>query len=935
MRINLEKILDHANERLALIEGQAGREEQVEGFKRFLKLENERLRIRHRFGLGGSEITAGRSYLVDLVICRACNLAASELGATAPELSNCAIVALGGYGRRDLAPFSDVDVLFLHAGRRSKSVKQFLERVLYLLWDMGLTVGHSFRSVSECVAMAKSDLHSRTAMGEARLVIGNSHLFRRLLRELDDAVFKNKREADAFLEAMRAELEARYAKFGKAVCLQEPNVKESAGGLRDLHAALWAGHAAYGCRSLDELRAEDYISGAEYLAVRRAYDFLSRVRNEAHFSTGRKTDLLILDLQPLIAEGLGYKPKRGLAASELFMRDYYRRAQELHHFCQSFYQRATAARSVRRHLISRAKQVAASFEFKQGKLYLTIKSSPQTQASQARFVIRAGKLHLKQEPGDFHSNPMRLMEVFHLAQRERAELSQELKLAIRAKLHLIDRRFRAAKESGQAFIEILQQRGRVGPALRSMHETGFLARFMPEFGRITFLVQHDFYHKYTIDEHTLKAIEALDHLATDRDEKLARFAKVFAEVESTAPLYLGLLLHDIGKGRGSGHVERGVRIAERVSKRLELDQQSADTVVFLVRHHLLMSHLSQRRDLTEESLIEEFVAKIGNLDRLNMLLLLTYADTSGVGPGVWNDWKAGLLWELYSRARSHFVASPTRWGRSQIAALKGKIIAQLAPEFLPSEVERHIAMLPERYLRATSPDQMARHLRLIKRLGTAHLVADWQTIPDKHCTELTICTQDSAGLVARIAGTLTSHGINILSADLYTREDSLVLDTFKICELSSHYPVRPELWQRVEQKLRLAIEGNYDVAAAVERWRACAAGGPRATLSRRRPLHLRAEPSVRFDSETSQTCTIIEVRAEDEPGLVYKIASTLTRLKLNITFARITTEKALALDVFYVMNSNGNKLTRDETAVVERELLASLGAKPKMMKEAI
>jgi [protein-PII] uridylyltransferase len=926
MRINLEKILDHANEKLALIEKGAGREEQVEGFKRFLKLENERLRIRHRFGLGGSEITAGRSYLVDLVVCRACNLAISELGATVPELSNCATIALGGYGRRDLAPFSDVDILFLHAGRRSKPVKQFVEQVLYLLWDMGLTVGHSFRSVSECVAMARQDLHSRTAMAEARLVTGNPHLFRRLLRELDDAVFRNRREADAFVEAMRTELEARYTKFGKAVCMQEPNVKESAGGLRDLHAVLWVGHAVYGCRGLDELRAEDYISGAEYACARRAYDFLSRVRNEAHFSTGRKTDLLTLDLQPMIAEGLGYKPKRGLAASELFMRDYYQRAQELHHFCESFYQRVPTRR---RRLISRAKRVAAGLEFRRGRLYLTIKSAPQMQASQARFRVHAGKLHLKHEPDDFDSNPMRLMEIFHLACRERAELSEELKLAVRAKLHLIDRRFRASKESGQAFVEILEQRGRVGSLLRSMHETGFLARFLPEFGHITFLVQHDFYHKYTIDEHTLRAIEALDQLTTTRDEKLARFAKVFAEIESTAPLYLGLLLHDIGKGRGSGHVERGVRIAERVSKRLGLSSACAETVVFLVRHHLLMSHLSQRRDVTEENLIEEFVATVGSLDRLNALLLLTYADISGVGPGVWNDWKAGLLWELYVRARSHFVASRTRWERGQTTALKEKVFAELLPEFLPSEVERHIAMLPERYLRATPPDQMARHLRLIKRLGTGKLASDWQTLSDKHCTELTVCTQDKAGLVACIAGTLTSHGINILSADLYTREDGVVLDTFKVCEVNSHCPVRPELWHRVEQKLKLAIEGNYDVAAAVERWRACA---PR---RRHRPRHLKPQPSARFDSETSQTCTIIEVRAEDEPGLVYKIASTLSSLKLNITFARITTEKALALDVFYVMNSSGQKLTPDEIDAVERALLEALGAKPKVMKEAI
>src|SRR5687767_15157402 len=260
--LNQERILDHANERLASPESLAGRAGQIEAFRRFLKIETERLRIRHRNQMGGVDIAEGRSYVVDLVICKVCQLAASELDpADAMDVGHVAAIALGGYGRKELSPFSDIDLLFLHPGRPSKTVKQFVEQVLYLLWDIGLTVGHSFRSIGESVSMAREDLHTRTAMAEARLVTGNEALFKQLTRELDGAIYSNKKETESFFAAMRLELEARYDKFGRAVCLQEPNVKESAGGLRDLHAVLWAGRARYGCHNLDDLRAKDQISG--------------------------------------------------------------------------------------------------------------------------------------------------------------------------------------------------------------------------------------------------------------------------------------------------------------------------------------------------------------------------------------------------------------------------------------------------------------------------------------------------------------------------------------------------------------------------------------------------------------------------------------------------------------------------------------------------
>lgn len=923
MQVNLEQILSHANEKLSILASEADSNDQVELFKRFLKVETERLRMRHRFGLGGIEISKGRTYLIDLVVRRASELAAIQVLPADPNLTTCSVVALGGYGRRDLAPFSDIDILFLHAGKRSSPATVFVERVLYLLWDIGLTVGHSVRSIAECVSMACGDLHSRTALSEARAVAGSAYLFRRAMKELASRVYENKKEVAAFIEAMRAELETRYAKFGGSVGIQEPNLKESAGGLRDLHTVLWVGQAKLGCANLDALRGEDHISGQEYSSAWRACEFIMRVRNEAHFLTGRKTDLLTLDLQPSIAAGLGYKGSRGLLNSELFMRDYYQRARDLHQFSRNFLKRVIGQSPSELSRLSRSKEAVAGFEYRQGNLFLTIrkraKSTAPSEGQSAAFEIRNGELYYGKDPDDVPSDPLRMMEAFSIAQREGVGLSDDLSRAASGVLHMTGQGFRGSRRAAELFLSMLSRKGRVGLALRMMHDCGFLGRFLPEFGRITFLVQHDFYHRYTIDEHMLKGIEALDELAVPLTPMQSRLARVMEEVGNPAMLYLSVLLHDIGKG-GAGHVERGVRIADRICARLGVPNAFTDAVVFLIRNHLLMSHLAQRRDLTEDRLVQEFAAKVGTPERLDMLLLLTYADMSGVGPGVWNDWKASLLWELFTRARGIL-------GKEELAdsdtgdtdALKEKVILELLPQWRRSEVERHLAMLPDRYVRSSDPGQIARHFQLVQSLGDSSLAADWRTLEDLQCTELTICSRDSAGLFARIAGALTARGVNILSADLYTREDGIVIDVFKVSLVKTGHPVRPEQWSKIEHDLVASVEGRYDVAAAVDKWRAKNVGRPL-----KPGAHPRGALAVHFDQDSSDGSTVLEVRKRDEPGLAYMIASRLTSLGLSINFARIATEKGRALDIFYVTDASGNKLSTAAMATVEHGILDAL-----------
>jgi len=905
MEINRETIEVHAQERLDGTALTADRATQIEAFKRFLKLETERLRMRHRFGLGGAEIATGRSYQVDLVVTRVCQAAAASADRVAQrELSQCAVVALGGYGRGELAPFSDVDLLFLHGGRPSDGVKDFVQRALMLLWDIGLSVGHSFRSPRECVSMARQDLHSRTALTEARLVTGNATLFQDLLKALESGLLRDKRSTGAFLESMKAELEERYAKVGRAVCIQEPNVKEGVGGLRDLHAVLWVGHARFGSRGLAGLHAEGWVDDGDYVTARRAYDALCRVRNEAHFTTGRKTDLLTLDLQPDLAQNLGYKPKGGLLASEIFMRDYYRRASDLHRFSERF---------MVRHLTPAPRRFFPGLR---------------TPRARRGFEVRGGALHARGHGAEMKGGPLQVLEAFATAQAESVRLSDDLKLAIGARLQQVTREFRSSREASRAFTRLFDRRGHVAESLRAMHETGFLGRFLPEWARITFLVQHDFFHRYTVDEHTLKCLEALDDAAAGTG--VARLGKVFDEVKDVTPLYLGMLLHDIGKGRGGGHVARGVRIGARILDRLHADPALREDVLFLIDAHLDMSQLSQQRDITEPSLIEGFAKRVSSLERLNLLFLLTCADHCGVGPGIWNEWKASLLTELYSRTRERLL------GLSQAAPAdhpsRARAINALLIEFPAEEIERHFAMMPERYLRATDGARMERHFRLLRSLGDEPAAVEWRDLDDGQCTELTVAARvDRPGLFAALAGTLTAQGVNILAVDLFTREDGRVLDTFRVSEQSGNRPIREEKRARIEASVIEAVAGRLEVENAVDRWRSRTPA-----RSRRNWGRAARGPVVRFDNESSAAATVVEVRAQDQPGLAYTIADALAGLGLDITFAKVATAKALALDVFYVTDDKKRKLGSDALAEVEQALLRALGTKSKKhpIKEA-
>ncbi len=917
-RTHSEKVLLHAEKRFSASSPLADAPAISRELRTFLKIEDQRLKIAHRCGAPGSQTAAARSAVLDLVVKRAYKAAVS-LGGIGGEKTEpvCAVVALGGYGRGELAPYSDLDILFLHPNHRALQTRRLVEQILRLLWDAGITVGPSFRSVSDCVIAAHTDPHLQTALVSTRLLAGSSTIHDSLLQALEK---DRRKRGDAYIGAILRERAARYAKFGAAVCLQEPNVKESPGGIRDLHTALWIGYIRYGCRTLDELRDHDVISESERRTTARAANFLWRVRYAAHLATRRKTERLALDLQTTLAREFGYKQSAYLLASEKFMRDYYRHARELNLFSETVLARASES------------QRKASRNW--GKRF--------SQTSAEPLSINHGQVQLDGDAKLLTDKPMLLFDAFALAQAADAPLSQTLRDGMRQSLPAVNRKFRHSAEASRAFMKLLARRGRAGYVLRIMHEIGFLSRFLPEFGHISLLIQHDLYHHYTVDEHTLKAVEALDELYASHDKQRAHLRAVFDEIEDPGLLYLSILLHDIGKGRGRGHIPRGAKIAERVCKRLGLaeivpgsstgqpgwDGRAAE-VVLMVRQHVAMAQLAQRRDLNEPHVVADFATRMGTLDALNLLLLLTYADLNAVAPGVWSEWKSTLLWELYRRARTMLTGTDALSDETTTTArFKEQLAKALEGSVALSAIERHVALLPDRYVRVTRPAAAAVHLQLVNELNLLKgpesdvFVRRWLRC-GRESTELTICARDRHGLCADIAGALAANGIEILSAELNTREDGIALDVFMLREASTRHAIDLHRYPAIERSLRKTIAGEMDVAALVERWRTRNAPRKRIAVTPN-PRHL---PQVACDNDASQASTLIEVHALDEPGLVYKIANALALLGLDIVCAKIATEKSDALDVFYVNDREGMKLSQSRMQSVHITLAEMLSGK--------
>ncbi len=866
---------------------------RLEFFRQALAEGYDSLKVRHAEGASGQESVRTHARLMDDVIFSLTRLVAADAAADGLEATPLVVMALGGYGRGELHPLSDVDLMVVYDGEMSPYVQRMMQELLYSLWDLGLHVGHSLRSLDDCVAMARTDFPSRTSMQEARFLAGERRLFARFQRVLRENVFR--RDFAQFLETTLVERDARYRKHGASPYIGEPNVKESAGGLRDMHTAMWLGAAKFGARTLRELTDKGLITPREQAAADAALTFLWRVRNELHFFSGHKNDVLTRDLQPRIAKNLGYENDETTLGVERFMRDYYLHARVIHR--------------VSKRLIARCQETLS----RRG----SAERRQRQQALADGLVFFDGRLHLAdRDPSQLRTDPARLMKVFWHLHRLGCELSLDLERAIEDSLHLVDEAFRRSDGVRELFLDVCRTWGRAAQTFSEMHELGLLGRYLPEFGALTCLVQYDVYHKFSADQHSLLAVEHLEALAPGQSAESEGAAHVLSEVEKPELLMLGMLLHDIGKAKGHGHVAKGIPLVRELTARVGLQAADGAAVEFLVAHHLTMSHVAQRRDIDDPKTITDFAAAVGDPSRLRMLYLLTYADMRAVGPGVLTPWQARILHELYARTLASLtggrVARPsrTRLAERLHAAAKGEVDLQA--------VKAHLAMMTDRYLESTSVQRMAEHLRMLDGLGESPVVTALFHHPDLGSSDLVVVTRDLPGLFALIAGTLAASDVNIISAQIHTRADGIVIDTFQVNDPAGDVIGSPAHWARTLDALRAVLTGEQTVPALLDRRRAAGreATGP-------------GGPSkIALDNQLSDTATVIEVKCPDRLGLLYLITKTLAGLGLDIVSARIATEIDQAFDTFYVQDREGRKIEDPETLERARAGLEQALAQP-------
>jgi len=897
----LQRIETNAEARLLLPPGRKPTDELTR-YRNFLKVESHRLRILHRAGGSGREVCRARAAILDLLllyILQAVREGSPELAEK--NLPPIALVAIGGYGRGELNPYSDIDFMFLHhgemvsGGKPKAAMSTIVDGLLYPLWDIGLKVGHSVRSVADCIHIANTDMQSKTSLIEARFITGNTELFKIFQRQLVDKCVDG--FADEYIDLRVKDQAARHQKFGNSATMQEPNIKNGRGGLRDYQNLLWMAFFKYRTRTPEELAKHDLISHIEARQLEAAYDFLLRVRNELHYHSGRAVDVLSKSVQPAVANNLGYKDHSPSKRLEEFMGDFYSHTRNIFLITRTVEQRLA--------LLPKPK-------FLPGFRSMLPFGKSKDQIVDG-FKLGAGDIRAA-TPRVFRDKPERLMRVFLYAQQRGLKLQADLAQLIRKELPLVNRDFLRDPHVRATFLEILNSRGNVARVLRAMHEVGFLGKYIPEFGKLTCFVQHEFYHQYTADEHTLVCLEKLDQIWEASEPPYSHYSEMFGAVERPFVLYLALLLHDAGKAENTGrHSEVGGQLALKVANRLELDGATTHALRLLIENHLVMATTSQRRDLEDEANIRQFAGQVQTVENLRMLTLHTFADSLGTSDQLWNSFKDSLLLMLY-RKTLHVLTGGTEFVHAEQRErelLEEEIARSLPRTFGEDELHAHFEHLPSRYFQIHDAREIAHdlglthrfmHLQITEEDQALEPVISWHNERDRGYTTLKICTWDRLGLFSKISGSLSAAGINILSSQSFTRTDGIALDTFYVSDAQGGTLVTRESRERFEEILLKVLTGQpVDLPALI--------AGQRTA----RPLYQshegeRIPTRIEIDNQSSPTRTIVEVETEDRIGLLYTISQVFSELELNIAVAKILTEKGAAVDTFYVADILGLKL---------------------------
>jgi [protein-PII] uridylyltransferase len=809
-----------------------------------------------------------------------------------------AVAATGGYGRGTLAPGSDVDLLFLLPYKKTAWSESVVEAMLYVLWDLKLKVGHATRTVDECIREGRADMTIRTSLLEARYILGDKALFDTLVTRFDAEIVAS--SAAEFVDAKLKERDARVAKVGASRYRVEPNVKDGKGGLRDLNTLFWIGKYVYRVRSPKELVKAGLFTAEEFKLFTRCEEFLWRVRCHMHFATGRAEERLTFDLQRLIAERIGFIGRGGLSAVERFMKAYFLIAKDVGDLTAIVCAELEARQTKRRPMLDR---MLGRFRRRRGG------------ALEAEdFIVDNNRVNVSDEMA-FERDPVNLIRLFWVADRHNLAVHPDATRLATRSLRLIGPSLRNDEGANRLFVDILTSKNAPEVVLRRMNEAGVLGRFVPDFGRIVSMMQFNMYHHFTVDEHLIRSIGVLADIEARRlgnEHPLAH--QIVHSIRHRRALYVALFLHDIAKGRPEDHSVAGAAIARKLGPRLGLAPAETETAAWLVEHHLLMSTTAQSRDLSDPETIKAFAAVVQTMERLKLLLILTIADIKAVGPGVWTGWKGELLRTLYYETEMALGGGAVEVARSERVRQAQESLRQELADWPQDVFDAYASRHYPAYWLKVEQARRAKHARFVRQAEEAGrtVATAYETDQFRGATELTVLSPDHPRLLAIITGACAAAGGNIVDAQIFTTADGMALDTIVVSRAFDRDEDELRRAERVATAIERALRGEVRIAdlVAVKR------------PEKGRAKTFQVTPEVNIDNEISTRQTVIEVSGLDRPGLLYDLTTALGKLNLNIASAHIATFGEKAVDVFYVTDLTGTKVTHpSRQTAIRRGLL--------------
>ena len=885
-------------------------QDRLQAFKEFVKSSRSALEHEHLAGQNGLDNSSSLAGQVDHLLTRLYDMASLESGS-----HKISLVANGGYGRGFLNPGSDLDILFLlpkAATKLNKAEKAFIDEILYPLWDLGFKVGQACRSIKDCLQEGRNDSHTRTTLFDSRLITGNSALFESLQTRFRKEVIEKKKED--FLTDRRQDLSDRYKAYSDTVFLQEPNIKESPGALRDYHNLLWISDALFQTRDLKRLNERGILSNNACDELAEGFEFLMRVRNDLHYREGANADVLTLRRQGPTANFFGYPNRNLLKRIETLMRNYYRHARRIRQHTETIFEIAELEDKI------------------SSKNFLGVTTDKKPDRLFDFFYAQEGRLFAK-KPTVFLDDENSLLSLFRLCQKFDLSPSPDLRKLIKAHRHLIDHSFRTTKANRETFQHILSQKGKVGKTLRYMHRVGVLGLFLPEFGKMEFLVQHEFFHRYTADEHTLRCVEQMDALLDSTDPAHTVYRDLIINHQDPYAIYLALLMHDSGRAMEvDEHIDGSAILTDRVCRRLQVKGERRKLIIFLVDQHLSLFSTATRKDLSDGEVISEFASQMKTKHNLDSLLAFTFADANGTNEEAWSSWKESLMLQLYRATRSFLTEGEAQYdaaARKELEIVREKVARRLTKQYTHL-IENHFEMMPKRYFRFRTSRSIRHHIRAIgqyrdrvkRRPDTPFECAvRWIEHPADGYSELIVAAENKPGLLRLISAALASYSINILSADVYTREDGTVLDLFRVTT-SDEEAVADQIKQLsfVTTLYEISSGKDCDVETYFSR--------PKNYLDKNPITDFKVPTRAIVRNDIDPIYTVVEIQAIDRLALLHDILETFDDLNLAITHARICTEKGMALDSFYVLDRNNRLLDTETSQRLEQQLAPILNLSP-------